>query len=697
LSLFRRAFATPASREIAFTIVMLALTALATVFLAIDLAGDLSRTDDPAARARGGVFTAVVAILIYANAVYLATRLGYYIRRRDHRPARFQDLVDGHWSAAEPVTVLVPSYKEDPRTIRQTLLSAALQHYPRKRVVLLVDDPQQPADAESEMLLAAARAMPAEIDAVLGDARGIVRRAEAAFRSRVRHGRVDASAERRALLETYGDLVAWMERCVAATPVRDHTDRHFVRVTYRDHQALLRQRARDLVMRLRGRRRDIDVIGREYRRLAEVFAVDLAVFERKRYVNVSHDASKAANLNTYIGLLGTKVREVWRGDGWHLEPADGDAGRVTHIPDATYVLTLDADSMLRPEYTLRLAAEMAAPGNERVAVVQTPYTAIPGAPGVLERIAGATTDIQYIVHQGFTFFGATFWVGANALLRKSALDDIRIDAEERGHPIRKYIQDRTVIEDTESTIDLADEGWTLRNYPARLAYSATPPDFGSLLIQRRRWANGGLLIAPKLVRQLFARGSTAVSVPSFLVRIHYLTSIATGALGLIVLLAMPLDATFVSVWLPVLAVPYFGTYWRDLVELGYRRGDILRVWSLNMMLLPVNLAGVLKSMQQAATGTPTPFGRTPKVEGRTAAPAWSVLAVWAMALWTLAAGIEDLLSQRWLPAGFSLMVAAGFLYAAVVFIGPRAGWEDVTLRLREVRARAGEWRRARAA
>jgi hypothetical protein len=50
------------------------------------------------------------------------------------------------------------------------------------------------------------------------------------------------------------------------------------------------------------------------------------------------------------------------------------------------------------------------------------------------------------------------------------------------------IADRTIIEDTESSIDLIVRGWSLYNYPSRLAYSATPADFGSLLIQRRRWA-----------------------------------------------------------------------------------------------------------------------------------------------------------------------------------------------------------------
>ncbi|TMH25800.1 MAG: hypothetical protein E6H63_14345, partial [Betaproteobacteria bacterium] len=59
-----------------------------------------------------------------------------------------------------------------------------------------------------------------------------------------------------------------------------------------------------------------------------------------------------------------------------------------------------------------------------------------------------------------------------------------------------------VIEDTESSIDLINRGWQLYNYPERLAFSATPADFGALLIQRRRWANGGLIILPKLLRYL---------------------------------------------------------------------------------------------------------------------------------------------------------------------------------------------------
>ena len=118
-----------------------------------------------------------------------------------------------------------------------------------------------------------------------------------------------------------------------------------------------------------------------------------------------------------------------------------DAGQATQIfPDADYLITLDADSLLLPGYAMCLIGIMEQPGNERIAVAQTPYSAIPNAKTQLERIAGATTDVQYLIHQGFTHHKATFWVGANAVLRHKALLEIAEDDVERGYPIRRFIQ-----------------------------------------------------------------------------------------------------------------------------------------------------------------------------------------------------------------------------------------------------------------
>jgi cellulose synthase/poly-beta-1,6-N-acetylglucosamine synthase-like glycosyltransferase len=88
-------------------------------------------------------------------------------------------------------------------------------------------------------------------------------------------------------------------------------------------------------------------------------------------------------------------------------------------------------------------------------------------------------------------------------LWSSLLEDICAIVHERGYPVRRYIQDHTLVEDTESSVGLVTRGWKIYCYPERLSYSATPPDFGSLIIQRRRWANGPLLIVPKLLRYGF--------------------------------------------------------------------------------------------------------------------------------------------------------------------------------------------------
>ena len=668
--------------EIALTALMIGVTLAACALFARDTLrlGDAAGEGED--RVRLLAFVAVVGLLVYGNLVYQVARLGYLLRRLRHHPPAFEDLVASRWEAAPPVAVLVPSYKEDLRTIRQTLLSAALQHYPNRRVVLLLDDPPHPADREDAARLAAARRVPAEVEALLRVPAARVERGAAAFADRVRRGVVDPRGDLRALLEVYSDLTTWFARLadqVDGAPRADHTDAFFADATVRAHRRLLWQSARRLTRELVLGGLGAEAIAREYRRLGDLFRVEVTAFERKRYANLAHEPNKAANLNSYMGLLGRRARETRGADGLHLvprPPGEYGAGDLV-VPDATYVLTLDADSLLTPDYTLRLVDILERPGNERLAVVQTPYTAVPGPSGTLERIAGATTDMQYVVHQGFTWCGATFWVGANALLRKVALDDIRTEEVERGHRVDRFIQDRTVIEDTESTVDLIARGWRLHNYPERLAHSATPPDFGSLLIQRRRWANGGLLILPKLLRYAW-RGPRHRATPlELLMRLHYLGSLFAGSVGLLALLFLPLEEGFGSVWLPVTAAPYFLLYGRDLLQAGYRRGDLLRVYAFNMLLLPVHLAGVAKSLQQAVTGAKTPFGRTPKVEGRTAAPAWAVLAEYLLLAYCLTAAGWDALAGRWLHALFSLGTAAALAYAVVAFVGTRASWEDL--------------------
>lgn len=631
------------------------------------------------------VFLLIVGFLIYGGLVYQFTRLGYVQRRLVHRPVSQEVLEEVYDGPAPALTILVPSYKEERRVVFQTLMSAALQEYPNRRVVLLIDNPPAPSNPVDAALLADARELPDHIQALLQQPSTRLRAALQAFLVRQSQGVIECEAELRQLAVLWREVSTWFTVQIDACPIIDHADSLYADVVL----ASRRDQAEACACHLEtlGASKvvlDADVLGREYRKLDALFSVEIDSFERKRYLNLSHESNKAMNLNSYMGLVGKHYRELLTPEGRLLKMVDEAAAELS-IPSADYFITLDADSILLPEYALRLIYLMEQVGNEHVAVAQTPYSAFPGAKGVLERVAGATTDMQYIIHQGFTHFCATYWVGANALLRRAALEDIAVTEMERGYPVRRFIQDRTVIEDTESSVDLADRGWTLYNYPERLAYSATPPDFGSLVIQRQRWANGGLIILPKLLRYL-ARGPGRLrKLPEAFFRFHYLTSIAVVNLGLLVILAVPSLGSTDSVWLPLSALPYFLLYGRDLVLAGYRRSDLLRVYALNLLLIPVNLGGVAKSLQQAVTGKRIPFGRTPKIRGRTAAPPLYIVVTYLLfAHWMIGAGV-DIISDRWMHGIFAFINAAFLLYAIAAFVGFRHSIEDLTAGLAQRR------------
>ena len=288
-----------------------------------------------------------------------------------------------------------------------------------------------------------------------------------------------------------------------------------------------------------------------------------------------------------------------------------------------------------------------------------------------------------MLHQGMTYYDATFWVGANAVIRKAALDDICVVSTEGTRTVKTYIQDRTVIEDTESSIDLGYFGWHLVNYPERLSYSATPPDFGSLVVQRRRWANGGLLIIGKFFRIVHARHQQGndVKLGEWALRVNYMASIAWSSFGLMFLLAYPFDQRLLSPWVVLASLPYFSTMSSDLKRNGYKRSDIFRIYGFNIVLLTVNLSGTLKSIQQGMTNTKIPFARTPKVNNRTASPALYVTMPWVIIIYSCMVFYADTFSHNWGNAVFAGFNAIVTFWALTAYIGIWHSVQDMVLGL----------------
>ncbi|MFJ6535627.1 glycosyltransferase family 2 protein [Paenarthrobacter sp. NPDC091711] len=630
----------------------------------------------------------VVTFLTFSALMYLMARQGALYRFKEHRRVPRGEL-DAHFANyKEAVTVLVPSYAEEPQVVRGTLWSAALQEFPDLRVVLLLDDPPHPTEPDKIHRLEQTRALAGQIAEALSVPAARANQALEMFRGRhesplqPENPAADGTDELGLLIAEYEAAVEWLEAMAEAETVEDHVDEFFVDLVIMG----LARELRLVLLALNAAKAqntapDPERMEQLYLRLTWIFNVRTETFERKRYASLSHEANKAMNLNSYISLMGKRWRREETAGSVVLRPSLVPRDDDLLVPDSTYLLTLDADSLLLRDYCLRLVYFLESAGNERVAVTQTPYSSFRGAPTRIERIAGATTDIQHILHQGMTFYGATFWVGANAIIRKCALEDIVEVETVGGFEIRTYIQDRTVIEDTESSIDLGTHGWALVNYPERLSYSATPPDFGSLVVQRRRWANGGLLILPKLWHQLSQRRSQRqrILIREVLLRVNYMASITWASFGLLFLLAYPYDSRLLSPAVFIAALPYFLCMGSDLRDCGHRFSDIFRIYGFNLILLPVNLAGVLKSLQQGLTGDKIPFVRTPKVKDRTAAPAIYVLIPYAIVAFSVLTVWRDAQQGNWGNVAFASLNAVLAMWCIQAYIGLWNSVVDVVL------------------
>ena len=617
-------------------------------------------------------YLVIVTLLTFSALMYLVARQGALQRFSTHVRVPRAEL-DRHFSEQQPsITVLVPSYSEEPEVVRKTLMSAALQEYPAMRVVLLVDDKPDPSNPAVAARLNATRELGNDIMRLFAEPRTRFSSALYRFEQQCAGHMPVTQATIIELAVHYAWAATWLNAFADKEEIDDHVDTFFVEQVLNGLASELRLVGQALMTSCQeGVQLPVERVRQLYRRLAWIFDAEVTVFERKKYASLSHEANKAMNLNSYIGLMGGTYLQRETPDGPILIPvAEGQKGDVT-FADSEFLLTLDADSILLREYCLRLVYFLQQPDNARVAVTQTPYSSFRGAGTRIERLAGATTDIQHILHQGMSHYGATFWVGANAVIRKRALDDIAETEWAGGFEVRRFIQDRTVIEDTESSIDLTLHGWSLVNYPERLSYSATPPDFGSLIVQRRRWANGGLLILPKLwaqTRERRRRGEL-VSRTEILLRLNYMASITWASFSLIFMLAFPFDGQLLSPFVVLAALPYFISMASDLKYCRYKRTDVLRIYGFNLILLPVNLAGVLKSLQQALTSKKIPFARTPKVKNRTVSPLFYILVPLLIVAFSAFTFWRDAQAHNWANAAFECFNALTASWAIVSYIG----------------------------
>jgi cellulose synthase/poly-beta-1,6-N-acetylglucosamine synthase-like glycosyltransferase len=632
--------------------------------------------------AEASVLFSVFGWSLFGVAVAIIAEIGVELRNARCGEQTNADYRSFHRREANSdLLVLIPSFREEAETIWQSLMSAALAEHPNRHVVLLIDDPTLPSTAAQAKLLADARALSGQLQTLFDRAAAPFAQARSCFIARRAYA-LDHAKELQILARLYGEAADWLDRQAGFFRARrvgneTHTDRLFA-------ERILEAPAEELCRRAGALSKDcrnIRDLEAEYDRLAALFRVRFSSFERKRYANLSHEPNKAMNLNSYLSLIGGAFREESSEQGAVLIPCPrGEATLV--VPDYQFVMTIDADSLITHDCNVHLLEVMNRLGGDKVAVAQSPYTAILGASAAIEKAAARSTDGQFFSHQGLALLGAASWVGASALMRVSALRDIMTTRSERGYRIEVFVKDDILIEDAAATIDLLRQGWRIHHDRRRLSYSATPPDFGALVIQRRRWANGGLLLLPRLFAVALRRPWSPRRISDALLRVPNLTSAATNGLYFGLFLLIPFDDELVPPWMAVVLLPSVLVTGLGLVRAGYRLVDLVAVQTLSLLLVPVNLAGTFQSLRQAFTGRPIPFARTPKIGDRTRTPRAYIFAVYGLIAYGAGRGIVDVHLGLLNHAAFAIVNAGVFLYCLVRYLGLLHSLEDAGLRIR---------------
>ena len=174
---------------------------------------------------------------------------------------------------------------------------------------------------------------------------------------------------------------------------------------------------------------------------------------------------------------------------------------------------------------------------------------------------------------------------------------------------------------------------------------------------------------PKVFRMMWARKRIGATLLEGFLRLSYLMGVLWAGIGLVVLLFYPFDDSLVSGWALMAAVPFFAALATDLRRNGYRRRDTLGVYGLNLMLLPINTVGALKSIAQAIGGSVVTFARTPKVRTRTVAPFFYIVVPYVIIVWAFLTLASDIDQRNWWHACFALLNGTLALYAMVIYYG----------------------------
>lgn len=168
--------------------------------------------------------------------------------------------------------------------------------------------------------------------------------------------------------------------------------------------------------------------------------------------------------------------------------ARAKAGNLNHALQyigSELILILDCDHVPTCDFLERTVGFFGE--NEKLFLLQTPHNFV--TPDPIERnlntflFMPAENELFYNVMQpGLDFWGAAFFCGSAAILRRSMLDEIG------------GISGKSITEDAETTVKAMCRGYQTAFYNHSMVSGLQPETFSGFILQRMRWAQGMIQI-----------------------------------------------------------------------------------------------------------------------------------------------------------------------------------------------------------
>lgn len=173
-------------------------------------------------------YVIIVTFLTGSSLIYLITRQGAFQRFSKHvRLPRY--LIDKYFSKIQPtLTVLIPSYSEEPQIIKKTILSAALQEYPDVRIVLLIDDDESKLKGENLEKLKVTKKLGEDIEGLLSEPREYYEEQYQKFLKANPRKKEITGKQLLKIAQDYGYAQAWLNKLADKEEVEDHLDVFFI-------------------------------------------------------------------------------------------------------------------------------------------------------------------------------------------------------------------------------------------------------------------------------------------------------------------------------------------------------------------------------------------------------------------------------------------------------------------------------------